>query len=105
MLTFRDSNKSFKLDENLLETKSIYDFSASHSNPKDQKVTYDFGKVKIKQKGRKITRDKSMIKLLESPAIMASGISNLIFLPSDPNELCDRSRFLLQQKQAKKNWT
>ena len=38
-------------------------------------------------------------KFLKSPAIMASGISK-IFLTSDPNELCDRLRLFLQQKQA-----
>ena len=35
MLTFRDSNKSFKLDADLLETIPNYDFNVSHSNPKD----------------------------------------------------------------------
>ena len=40
-----------------------------------------------------------MIKLLNSPSIMASGIST-IFLPSDPNGLCDRLKLLLQEKQA-----
>ena len=44
-------------------------------------------KFDIKQKGRPTNRDKSMIKILNSPAIMASGISTTIFLPSDPNEL------------------
>ena len=43
-----------------------------------------------------------MIKLLKSPAIMASGIS-IIFLPSDPNEFCDRLKLLLQEKQAGNN--
>ena len=38
MLTFRDSDKSFKLDEDFLETKTIYDFNVSHFNPKDQKL-------------------------------------------------------------------
>ena len=33
----------------------------------------------------------------------ASGISNIIILSSDPNELCDRSKILLQQKQAGNN--
>ena len=40
-----------------------------------------------------------MIRLLDSPAIMASGITT-IFLSSDPIELCDRLRLLLQEKQA-----
>ena len=44
MLTFRYSNKSFKLHGDLLETIKIYDFNVSHSNPKDQKLIYELGK-------------------------------------------------------------
>ena len=47
-------------------------------------------KFDIKQKRRKSNRDKSVIRLLKSPAIMAPGISKTIFLPSDPDELCNR---------------
>ena len=54
------------------------------------------------QKGRKSDRDKSPKKLLKSPVIMASGVST-IFIPSDPNELCDRWKLLLQEKQAGNN--
>ena len=43
MITFRDSNKSFELDGDLLETKTHYDFNVSHSNPKDQKLSFEFG--------------------------------------------------------------
>ena len=43
-----------------------------------------------------------MKKLLNSPAVIASGIST-IFLPSDPDELCDRPNLLLQEKQAGNN--
>ena len=43
MITFKDSNKSFKLDGDLLQTMTNYDFNVSHSNPKDQKLIYDFG--------------------------------------------------------------
>ena len=106
MLLFRDSNKSFKLDGDLLETMTNYDFNVSHSDPKDQKFIYEFGKemnFNIRQKGRKSDRDKSMIKLLKSPAIMASGISNIIILSSDPDELCDRFKLLLQEIQAGNN--
>ena len=56
MLLFRDSNKSFKLDGDLLEAITNYDFNVSHSNPKDQKLIYEFGKemnFNNKQKGRK----------------------------------------------------
>ena len=85
---------------------TIYDFNVSHADPKDQKLIYEFGsemKFNIKQKGRKSDGDKSMIKLLKSPAIMASGVSNTIILSSDPDELCDRLRLLLQEKNAGNN--
>ena len=101
MLVFRDSNESFKLDGDLLETMTNYDFSVSLPNPKDQKLIYEFGKemnFNIKQKGRKSDRNKFMIKLLKSPAIMASEISNIIILSSDPDELCHRLKLLLQEK-------
>ena len=108
MLTFRDSNKSFKLDGDLLETMTNYDFNVNHANPQDQKLLYEFGKemkFDIRQKGRKSKRDKSMIKLLESPAIMASasGVSKAIFLSSDPDELCNRLKLLLQEKHGGNN--
>ena len=106
MLTFRDSNKPFKLNVDLLETMTNYDSNVSHSNPQDQKLKYEFGKeliFNIKQKRWKTPRDQSLIKLLKPPAIMASGVSSsrkqnsfsktketkTIFLPFDANELCD----------------
>ena len=82
-----------------------YDFNVNLSNPNDQKLIYEFGKemnFKIKQEGQKSDRDRSLIKLLKSPAIMALPIST-IFLPSDPDELCNRLKLLLQEKQAGKN--
>ena len=60
---------------------------------------YEFGKemkFDIKQKGRKSDPDRSIIRLLKPPAIMASGISTII-LPSDPDELCNRIKLLLQE--------
>ena len=35
---------------------------------------------------------------------MASGVSKTIFLSSDPNELCDRLKLLLQEKHAGSNF-
>ena len=35
--------------------------------------------------------------------VSASGVSKTIFLPSDPNELCDRLKLLLQEKDAGNN--
>ena len=98
MLTFRDFNECFKLDGDLLETMTGFDFDVSHSKPQHQKLIYEFGKkMKIDiHKERKSNRDKSMI-LLKPPAFIASGIST-IFLSSDPNEFCDRWRILLQGK-------
>ena len=44
MLVFRDSNKSFKLDGDLLETLTNYDFNVDHSNQQDRKMIYEFAK-------------------------------------------------------------
>ena len=93
MVTFRDSNNFFKLDGDLLETITNYDFNVNHANPQNQKLIYEFGKeMKFanKQKGRKSNRDKSIIKVLKSPGTIASGIPKTIFLSSDPDELCYR---------------
>ena len=58
-----------------------------------------------KASGNKSTRDRKLIKLLNSPGLMvsASGVSKTILLSSDPNELCDRLKLLLQEKQAGNN--
>ena len=100
-VTFGDTNKFFKLNEDLLETLTNSKFNLDHSNAQDRKLNYELGKqmkFDIKQKGRPSNRDKSLIKLLNSPAILASGIWT-IFLPSDPNELCERVKLLLQERQ------
>ena len=59
MLTFRDTNKSFKVDGDLLKTMTKYKFNFDHSNPQDPKLIYEFGKemkFNVKQVGRKILR-------------------------------------------------
>ena len=58
-----------------------------------------------KAQGNKSTRDRTLIKLLKSPGLMvsASGVSKTIFLSSDPDELCNRLKFLLQEKHAGNN--
>ena len=55
-----------------------------------------------KAQGNKPTRDKTLIKLRKPPGLMvsASGVSKTIFLSSDLDELCNRLKLLLQQKQA-----
>ena len=59
----------------------------------------------VKAPGNKSKRDRTLIKLLKSPGLLvsASGVSNTIFLPSDPNELCNRLKTSLLQKQACSN--
>ena len=52
----------------------------------------------IENIGRKSTRDSSIVELLKLPAIRASRIST-IFLSSDPIELCDRLRLIIQHIQ------
>ena len=42
ILTFRDSNKSFKLDGDVLVTKTNYDFNVDHSNQQNRKLIYEF---------------------------------------------------------------
>ena len=57
-----------------------------------------------KSTGRPSIRHNSILKILNSPAIMASGVSNIIILLSDPDELFDRLRLLLQEKHAEKKF-
>ena len=69
---------------------------------------YDFAKethFDMQAVGKKSIRDKTLIKLLKSPGLMvtATGVSQTIFLSSDPDELCDRLKLLLQEKNAGNN--
>ena len=108
MLTFRDTNKQYELTGDLLEMITNKDYNVDHASLADKKLMFDFAKemhFDIKAQGRKPTRDKTLIKLLKSPGLMvsASGVSKTIILSSDPNELCDRLRLLLQEKHAGNN--
>ena len=106
MITFRDSNNSFRLEGDLLKTITNHKFNTDNSSQQDKKLIYEFAKemkYDTKSTGRPSTRHTSIIKILESPAIMASGISKTIFLSSDPDELCDRLKLLLQEKHAGNN--
>ena len=106
MLVFRDSNKSFKLEGDLLKLITNYKFNADHSSPQDKKLIYEFAKemnYDTKSTGRPSIRHNSIIKILGSPAVLASGFSKTIFLSSDPDELCERLKLLLQEKNAGNN--
>ena len=106
MLTFRNTKKVFKIEGDLYKVITDYKFNVDHSNQQDRKIIFEFGKemkFKLKNKGRPSIRHNSMIRLLNQPPIMASGFSKTIFLSSDPNELCDRLKLLLQEKHAGNN--
>ena len=106
MIIFRDSNKSFKLEGDLLKLMTNHKFNADHSSPRDKKLIYELAKemnYDTKSSGRPSTRHTSIIKILESPAVLASGFSKTIILSSDPDELCNRLKLLLQEKNAGNN--
>ena len=106
MLTFRDTNKQFELKGDLLEMITNSKFNVDLTSLSDKKLMYDFAKemhFDPKASGNKSTRDRKLIKLLESPAILASGVSKTIFLSSDPDELCNRLKLLLQEEHAGNN--
>ena len=108
MLTFRDTNKQFELKGDLLEMITNSKFNVDLASLADKKLMYDFAKemhFDPKASGNKSTRDRKLIKLLNSPSLIvsASGVLKTIFLSSDPDELCNRLKLLLQGKHAGNN--
>ena len=108
MLNFRDTNKQFELKGDLLEMITNSKYNVDLASLTDKKLMYDFAKeMNFDQKavGKKSIQDRTLIKLLNSPGLMvsASGVSKTIFLSSDANELCDRLKLLLQEKNAGNN--
>ena len=105
LLTFRYTGKVIELKGDLLKMITNKNYNVDLASSADEKLMYDFAKemhIDIKAMGNKSTRDKTLIKLLKLPTIIASGIST-ICLHSDPDELCNRLKFLLQVKQARNN--
>ena len=105
MLTFRDTGKVFKLEGDLLKIMTNKNYNVDLASLADKKLMYDFAKqmnFDLKAQGRKSTRDRTLINLLKSPGLMISGssVSKTIFLSSDPDELCNRLKSLLQEKHA-----
>ena len=106
MIVFRDSNKSLRLEGDLLKVITNYKFNVDHSSQQDKRLIYEFAKAMnydVKSTGRPSARHNSMVRLLDQPAIMASRFSKTIILSSDPDELCDRLKLLLQEKHAGNN--
>ena len=105
ILTFRDTGREFELKGDLLKMITNNNFNVDLASLSDKKLMFDFAKemhFDLKAVGKKSTRDKTLIKLLKSPGLMvsASGVSKTIFLSSDPDELCNRLKLLLQEKHA-----
>ena len=106
MLTFRDTKEVFKIEGDLYKVITDYKFNVDHSNKQNRQLIYEFGKemkYKLKNKGTPSIRHNSMIRLLIQPPITASGFTKTITLSSDPNELCDRLKLLLQEKHGGNN--
>ena len=108
MLTFRDTNKQFELKGDLLEMITNSKYNVDFASLADKKLMHDFAKemhFDTKAQGNKSTRDRTLIKLLKSPGLMvsASGVSKTKFLSSDPDELFNRLKLLLQEKHAGTN--
>ena len=105
LLTFRDTNKQFELTRELSKLITNKNYNVDLASLSDKKLMYDFAKemnFDLKAQGNKSTRDRTLIKLLKSPSIKvsASSVSKTIFLSSDPDELCNRLKLLLQEKHA-----
>ena len=84
------------------------EFNVDLASVSDKKLMYDFAKemnFDMRAQRNKSIRDRKLTNLLNSPGLMvsASGVSETIFLSSDPNELCNRLKILLQEKQAGNN--
>ena len=108
LLTFRDTGKEFELKGDLLKVITNKNYNVDLASLADKKLMYDFAKemhFDVKKIGNKSTRDRTLIKLLKSPGLMvsASGVSKTIFLSSDPDELCNRLKLLLQEKHGGNN--
>ena len=106
MLTFRDTNKVFKLEGDLYKVITDYKFNVDNSNKQNRQINYEFGKerkYKLKNKGRPSIRHNSMIRLPNQSPITASRFTKTTILSSDPDELCNRLRLLLPEKKAGNN--
>ena len=91
-----------------MKTKTILKIDVDLSSLQDRKIFREFAEETsfvIEITGRTSSRDNPFIILLKSAVLMisTSGISITTFLPSDPNELCERLELSLQERQAGNN--
>ena len=103
LLKFGDTDKKCELEEDLMKMIINKNYNVDLAKLADKKSMFDFEReISFDEKalGSKNTRDKTLNKLLESTAVMASGIST-IFFRENPNELCGGLKLL---PQTKKSW-
>ena len=108
LLTFRDTGKEVELKGDLLKMITNKNYNVDLVSLADKKLMYYSAKemhFDVKKIGNKSTRDRTLIKLLKSPGLMvsASGVSKTLFSSSDPDELCNRLKLLLQEKHGGNN--
>ena len=105
LLTFRDTGKEFELNGDLLKMVTNKNYIVDLAKLSGKNSMYDFAKemyFDVKAHDNKTTWDRTLKKFLKSPGVTfyASGISNTKILLSDPDKLCNRLKFLLQELHA-----
>ena len=105
ILTFRDTGREFELTGDLLEMITNSKYNVNLASLQNKKLLYDFAKemnFDLNAVGKKSTGDRTLVDLLKSPSLIvsASAVSKTIFLSSDPDELWNRLKLLLQEKHA-----
>ena len=106
LLTFRDTGKIIELKGEFLKMITKKNCIVDLADFSHNKLMYDSAKqmnFDVKGPSNKSTRYRTLTKLFKSPAMMASGISKTRFSSSDPIELCDRLKLILQEKKAGNN--
>ena len=118
LLTICHTDKKFEIKRDLLKKITIKNYNVDLASLPDKKIMYDVAKEMIfdvKAPGKKSKRDRTIRRLLRTPSLMvsASGVSSshkrkssskARNLSSDPDDLCDRIKLLLQEKHARNNF-
>ena len=107
LFTFRDIDKKFKKQGDLLNMITNKNSKSDPANSSDQTILYELPKEMYfdeKALGDKFTGDKSLITLLESPAIMARSLKESItrWLSYNPKEFSDSLHFFTTRERSRK---
>ena len=107
-LTFRDTGKVFEIKGELSKKIANKNCNVDIASFSDEKLMYDFAKEMhfgVRGISTRSTRFITPMKVPKSPSLMifASGFPDTKFLRSDPDELCNRLKLLIQKVQAGNN--